>query len=218
VDKILSLYLVTIFGPIKVNRLTSNHELPIIIYISYFLNTKSLKLNLNFPLKNEISNSWLLVKKMPDKRRILIIDDDEVIRETMTMLLEEEGYIVDTAENGKEAIAKTFTNTYNLALVDWRLPDFEGTKLIGQLKETVPKMAKIMLTGYPSMHNAVDAVNAQADAFFCKPADTMAILEKIKSLLKQQDEARELSEEKMVNYIETRVKELMPTKSIKPKH
>jgi len=64
------------------------------------------------------------------------------------------------------------------------------------------------------MQNAVDSVNAQADAFFLKPADMRLLLEKIKELLKQQDQAREYSEEKMVSYIETRVKELMPPQSI----
>lgn len=151
---------------------------------------------------------------MVEKKRILLVDDDDIIRETMTMLLEEEGYIVDTAKDGKEAIDKSNTNYYNLAIVDWRLPDIEGTKLLGNFRETIPKMAKIMLTGYPSMQNAVDSVNAQADAFFLKPADTRLVLVKIAELLKQQDQARVFSEEKMVSYIETRVKELMPAKSI----
>jgi DNA-binding response OmpR family regulator len=150
---------------------------------------------------------------MVDKKRILLIDDDATILETMMILLQEEGYDVDTAETGKDAVAKSYASIYNLAIVDWRLPDVEGTQLVGQLKETVPKMPKIMLTGYPSMKNAVDAVNAQADAFFCKPADTEALLKKIDELLRQQDQAREYSEDKMVAYIETRVKELMPQRN-----
>jgi DNA-binding NtrC family response regulator len=96
---------------------------------------------------------------MDKNPRVLIIDDDKVIRETLAFTLEDEGYTVDTAENGKEAIEKTDSNFYNLAIVDWRLPDFEGTKLLRELKETTPRMAKIMLTGYPSMNNAIDAVN-----------------------------------------------------------
>ena len=52
------------------------------------------------------------------------------------MLLEEEGYKVDTAQNGKEAIDKSYANFYNLAIVDWRLPDIEGTVLLGKLRET----------------------------------------------------------------------------------
>src|SRR3990170_5257918 len=156
----------------------------------------------------------ILVKNMVEKKRILVVDDDDVIRETLMLLLEEEGYITETEKDGKEAITKSNANSYNLAIVDWRLPDIEGTKLLTNLRETTPKMAKIMLTGYPSMQNAVDSVNAQADAFFLKPADMRLLLEKIKELLKQQDQAREYSEEKMVSYIETRVKELMPPQSI----
>src|SRR5665648_293073 len=119
---------------------------------------------------------------MVDKARILLIDDDENIRSTLSLTLELEGFIVDQAENGTEAIAKSFSNFYNLAIVDWRLPDIEGTKLLGKLKETTPKMIKIMLTGYPSMDNAIAAVNERADAFFLKPVDFEIIIEKIREL------------------------------------
>ena len=74
---------------------------------------------------------------------------------------------------------------------------------------------KIMLTGYPSIQNAVDSVNSQADAFLVKPVEMSTLLEKVKQLLKQQDQEREYSEEKMVNYIETRVKKLVPINSKK---
>ena len=145
--------------------------------------------------------------------RILIIDDDETIRITLSMLLKEEGYIVDTAENGKEAIAKSNANFYNLAIIDWRLPDTEGTKLLTELKETTPKMVKITLTGFPSMQNAMDSVNAHADAFIIKPVDSSVLLKKIKELLEQQKQAKKFSEDKVANFIETRVRELGQTKS-----
>ena len=145
---------------------------------------------------------------MTNKGRILIIDDDKTIRQTLAIVLEEEGYIIDTAENGKEAVAKSVENFYNLAIVDWRLPDIEGTKLITQLKETTPKMVKIMLTGYPSMTNAIDAVNEHADAFLLKPVDIEELLNKIEELLKQQRENEVFSENKIVSFIETRTKEI----------
>ena len=146
---------------------------------------------------------------MPKNARILVIDDDECIRSTLAVALEQEGYCVDKAENGKEAIAKSYANFYNLAIVDWRLPDIEGTKLLGELKETTPKMAKIMLTGYPSIKNAVEAVNKRADAFFLKPVDLEVLLAKISELLKEQEQAQAFSEDSMVNFIETRVKEII---------
>jgi DNA-binding response OmpR family regulator len=144
--------------------------------------------------------------------RILIVDDDEIIRSTLSTILKSEGYSVDTAENGKEAIAKSNVNFYNLAIIDWRLPDTEGTKLLAELKETTPKMVKIMLTGLPSMQNAIDSVNAQADAFFLKPVDAKTLLNRIKALLKLQEQARTFSEDKVSNFIETRVRELDQTK------
>jgi len=145
--------------------------------------------------------------------RILVIDDDEIIRETLTMSLELEGYCVDQAENGKEAIEKSYSNFYNLAIVDWRLPDIEGTKLLGELKETIPKMAKIMLTGYPSMDNAIAAVNKRADAFLLKPVDFNVLLNTINELLKQQEQTKAFSEDKVANFIETRSKEILQKKN-----
>jgi DNA-binding NtrC family response regulator len=145
--------------------------------------------------------------------RILIVDDDKNIREVLSLALEEEGYIVDKAKNGQEAIAKTDANFYNLAIVDWRLPDIEGTKLLCKFKETKPRLMKIMLTGYPSMENAVAAVNERADAFLVKPVDFEVILKKVIDLLKLQEEDRAFTEEKLVTFIETRCKEVVQAKS-----
>jgi DNA-binding NtrC family response regulator len=143
---------------------------------------------------------------MGNAGKILVIDDDKSIRNTLALALNEEGYEVDTAENGKEAINKSYSNFYNLAIVDWRLPDIQGTDLLLKLKETTPKMAKIMLTGYPSMDNAIDSVNNHADAFLLKPVHFEVLLEKVRELLKLQKEDNKFSEEKMTNFIETRIK------------
>jgi DNA-binding NtrC family response regulator len=140
--------------------------------------------------------------------RILIVDDDESIRETLAMTLELEGYSVDMAENGKEAVEKSNSNFYNLAVVDWRLPDIEGTTLLKEFKETVPKMCRIMLTGYPSMSNVIAAVNNQADAFLVKPVDFDSLVGKIEELLQQQEKAKLSSEEAVAKFIETRSKEI----------
>ena len=95
--------------------------------------------------------------------RILIVDDDETIRKSITTVLEEKGYLADTAENGRTAIRKSDKEVYNLALIDIRLPDMDGVQLLTALKETTPKMIKIIITGYPSLQNAVEAVNKGAD-------------------------------------------------------
>jgi DNA-binding NtrC family response regulator len=152
---------------------------------------------------------------MVQNARILVVDDDEVLRNTLAILLEQEGYTVDKVKNGQEAIAKSQSDFYNLAIVDWRLPDFEGTKLLAALKETVPKMAKIMLTGYPSMDNAVAAVNNRADAFFMKPVDFETLAIRIKELLTEQEEENNYSEAKVAEFIETRTKYVIENKTNK---
>jgi DNA-binding NtrC family response regulator len=139
---------------------------------------------------------------------ILVVDDEVSIRKTLAAILEEEGYTVDTAENAKEAIEKSNTKFYNLALVDIRLPDMEGTKLLASMKETTPKMVKIIVTGYPSLENAVEAVNNRADAYVFKPVDAEKLLKTIKELLQKQQEARKYSEQKVAEFIETRAREL----------
>lgn len=140
--------------------------------------------------------------------RILIIDDEEIIRKSLAAILEEQGYLVDTAENGQAAIEKSKTNPYNLALIDIRLPDMDGTELLTALKETTPKMAKIILTGYPSLENAIEAVNKGADGYIVKPFAMPKLLEMVKEHLKKQQEARKYTEQKVAEFIETRAKEL----------
>ncbi len=150
---------------------------------------------------------------MVNKSSILIVDDDLNILEPLRLILEQSGYVVDTAQNGEDAVAKSFTNFYNLAIVDWKLPDLEGTKLLGQFRETTPKMMKIMLTGYPSMQNAIDSVNAKADAFLQKPVQVTVLLDKIKELLLEQKQSKKFDQDKVANFIQTRANELISTKS-----
>ena len=136
------------------------------------------------------------------------MDDDESIRKSLSAVLEEEGYFVDTAENGSEAVEKSKASFYNLALIDIRLPDMEGTALLMAIKQTVPPMVKIIVTGYPSLANAMEAVNKGADAYILKPFVVKNVLETIKEHLNRQKETRKYSEERVAQFIETRAKEL----------
>jgi DNA-binding response OmpR family regulator len=142
-----------------------------------------------------------------EQARILVIDDDVAVRESHEAMLKANGYEVDVAENGKEAIDKSKANFYNLALVDLRLPDMDGIELLTAMRETVPKTVKIIITGYPSQENAIEAVNRGADGYMVKPYTMEELLRKIKEQLQKQQEAKKYSEEKVVEYIETRAKE-----------
>jgi len=139
--------------------------------------------------------------------RILVIDDDEKILTAFSIVLRKEGYTVDTAKTGKEAIEKSNTNFYNLALIDIRLPDMAGTELLTKMKETTPKMRKLIVTGYPDMNGAIRAVNEGADGYIVKPTKPGEIAEKVREQLKKQEEQEKFDEAKMVKFIETHAEE-----------
>lgn len=126
----------------------------------------------------------------------------------MKAILEDEGYTVETAETAKKGIQKSEKSFFNLALIDVRLPDMEGIELLGKLKDTKPKMRKIIVTGYPTLQNAVAAVNKGADAYVMKPFDVEKILQTIKEQLQKQKDEKSFTELKVAEFIETRVKEL----------
>jgi DNA-binding NtrC family response regulator len=140
--------------------------------------------------------------------RIIVIDDDESIRKTLSTILEDEGYSVDTAESGKEALLKTNADFYNLALIDVRLLDMEGTELLTRIKDTVPRMRKIIITGYPTVHNAIEAVNRNADAYLVKPFDVSKALFVIREQLKKQEAEKQFSQDRVTEFIETQVRQL----------
>jgi two-component system NtrC family response regulator len=140
--------------------------------------------------------------------RILIVDDDENIRKVLMTILEDEGYTVESVGTAKSAIEKTKRNFYNLVLIDIRLPDMEGIEILSKIRETVPKMRKIIITGYPTLQNAMEAVNRGADAYIVKPFDMDKVLKTIKEQLEKQEEEKSYSQEKVAEFIETRVKEL----------
>jgi DNA-binding NtrC family response regulator len=146
-----------------------------------------------------------------NKASILIVEDEVNIREALSDILQQNGYNVDTAGNGQEAIQKSKTKFFNLALLDIKLPDMEGTKLLTGLHEALPKMVKIMVTGYPTMGNAIESLNQGADAYVIKTFKPEELLALIKSKLEKQSQAQELTEEKVDKWVETKIRRLKTT-------
>jgi DNA-binding NtrC family response regulator len=144
----------------------------------------------------------------PEKKSVLIVEDDKVIIKSLREILQSEGYSVDTAETGREAIEKSEIQFYNLALLDIRLPDMEGTKLLTTMHETLPKMVKIMITGYPSLENAAEALNQGADAYIIKPVKPEKLLGLIEEKLRKQSQAEKITEEKVVDWVKTRASKI----------
>jgi DNA-binding NtrC family response regulator len=145
--------------------------------------------------------------KTAEKARILVVDDDASIRKVVSIILGQAGYLVDTADCVEEAVAKSNANFYNLALIDVRLPDMEGTKLLTLLRETSPKMVKIILTGYPVLENALEAINRGVDGYLTKPVNSETLLRTVREHLRKQEKSKNFTEQSLKEYVETRFKE-----------
>ncbi|MEM3872356.1 MAG: response regulator, partial [Nitrososphaeria archaeon] len=97
---------------------------------------------------------------------------------------------------------------FNLAILDIKLPDMEGTELLAKIHKEKPEMMKVMLTGYPSLDNAVQALNLGADAYLMKPVNPEELLRVVEEKLREQSEAESMTEEKVAEWIEKRIQKL----------
>ena len=118
------------------------------------------------------------------KKLILVIDDDKSILRTFTRILQKTGCDIDVAETGREAMEKAEKRHYDLALVDVRLPDMDGTDLLAKMKDTMRDTIKIVITGFPSMEVGVKALDEGADAYLVKPVKPEDLLMLIEEKLK----------------------------------
>lgn len=126
---------------------------------------------------SEIARAGIGLEK--EKKRILVVDDDKASLQSLKQILQLVGYSVDTAKTGREAIEKSETGYYNLALLDITLPDMKGTELVTKMQTGTPWMTTIMITGYPTLETAIEALNLGADAYILKPYDPKKLLETI---------------------------------------
>ena len=113
-----------------------------------------------------------------------MIDDDKSILRTFTRILQKSDYEIDAAETGKEALEKSANQAYDLALIDIRLPDMDGTDLLAKMRQTMRDGIKIMITGFPSLETGVKALDEGADAYLVKPVKPEELLALIKEKFK----------------------------------
>jgi len=116
---------------------------------------------------------------------VLIIDDDTSVLRTFSKLLQKAGYPTETAETGKEAIEKISKRFYDVVLIDFRLPDMDGTSLLEKIPDHLINSVKIMITGFASLDLGAKALELGIDAYVVKPVSPSDLLllisEKLKS-------------------------------------
>ncbi|MFQ5583931.1 MAG: sigma-54-dependent transcriptional regulator, partial [Calditrichia bacterium] len=116
--------------------------------------------------------------------RILVVDDDENLRTGMMTILEEEGFRVDGARNGREGIERLDHAVYDLILTDYKMNEIDGMRLLKHLKTNFPALKVIMITGYGSIEHAVEAMQHGAINYLPKPVAPQKLLEVVQNILK----------------------------------
>src|SRR6202522_1379576 len=113
--------------------------------------------------------------------RILVIDDEAAIRESLEVLLTLEGYAVRMANDGEQGLRILELENFDLVLLDLALPGQSGLELLPQIRERQPELPVIMITAYGTVDNVVEAVHAGAENFVQKPWDNEKLLADIRS-------------------------------------
>jgi len=145
---------------------------------------------------------------MVNNKSILIVDDDEAILAVLKEILELDGYTVETAATGKEAIEKSENIFFNLSMLDIKLPDMDGTELITKLHEANPHVIKIIITGFPSFDNAVKSLNLGADAYITKPVNSKELLELVEGKIREQQAASQIDEDHVSDWINGKIRQI----------
>ncbi len=102
-------------------------------------------------------------------KRILVVDDDELMRSFLSSVLREEGYGIEEARNGTEGLAKLPGSDFDLVITDLRMPDMSGLALMQEGKKARPDVRWIIITAYGSIGSAVEAMKAGASDYLTKP-------------------------------------------------
>ena len=103
--------------------------------------------------------------------RILVVDDELVVRDSLKEWLEDEGFQVDMAESGEEALNKMASQTYNLLLLDIKMPGMDGVEVLKRSKDLHPELPVVMMTAYATVETAVEAMKIGALDYLMKPFD-----------------------------------------------
>ena len=109
------------------------------------------------------------VAKMSDKNRILIVDDDEVVRRSYLRSLESISRNIEDASNGEEALQTMEQNPFDVVLLDLRMPGQDGLSVLRTIKQKWPESEVVIITGYPTVASAKEAVRLGAYDYVPKP-------------------------------------------------
>ena len=118
--------------------------------------------------------------------RILIIEDEASLRQTMTRIMRQAGCEVAAAANGPEALQRLGNSAYDLAYLDIHLPEMDGLQVLKEIHKMHPQMPVVLFTAYASLETAVEAMRLGATDYLLKPLNPEVLLNRTENILKKQ--------------------------------
>ena len=115
-------------------------------------------------------------------QRILVVDDEQIIRESLSFILKKEGYSVEEAANGKDALTKHESNPFGIIITDIEMPEMKGVELLKQIRQRTPQALVVIITAFGSVETAVQALREGAADYILKPINFDDLLYRVKKL------------------------------------
>jgi DNA-binding response OmpR family regulator len=119
-------------------------------------------------------------------RRVLLVDDEANLRQTLARILHQAGCDVTSAADGAEALQRLDSATYDLVYLDIRLPDVDGLQVLRQIHDQYPQLAVVLLTAHASISSAVEAVRLGATDYLIKPINPEVLVARTRTILADQ--------------------------------
>ena len=113
---------------------------------------------------------------MNASRKVLVVDDDPAVRKSIDRVLSSKGYAVITAENGEEALQTMEQSPFDVVLLDMRMPGQDGLSVLRTIKQKWPESEVVIITGYPTVDSAKEAVRLGAYDYVAKPVGPQDVI------------------------------------------
>ena len=128
---------------------------------------------------------------------ILIVDDEKSLRMSLSLVLQKEGYRVDTAANAEEALAQLGLHEYDLMFLDLNMPGMSGIDLLVEIHKHYPNIPVLILTAFAALESAIQAVRLGAHDYLLKPAEPALILTRVAEVLAESEQPARKSCDRM---------------------
>ena len=118
-----------------------------------------------------------------EKRKALVIDDEQIVLDSVSKILTDEGYRVDGSLSGREGMSQAIEKDYDIVLTDIRMPDIGGMRVLRDVKRAKPALPVVIITGYATVHSAVQAMKLGAADYLEKPFTPDQLLKAVASAI-----------------------------------